>query len=106
MKSFCDTCNLIGGYCGNCDGYHWRTKRKEKIMENLSRFNELLEAATIIYAGSDFIDPSDISVIDDEVYLGEVPLNVYRIEEARDSSNVMILHCEDLYWDGANLVFL
>lgn len=108
MKCFCVKCNLIGGYCSIWDGYHWRTKHKGKAMENLSRFNELLSGSTIVYVGSDFIDPSDLKVDMEkgEIYLGDHPLNVYRIEEAKDSSNVLILHCEDEHWDGANMVFI
>lgn len=77
-------------------------------MENLDRFNELLSAATIVYVGSDFIDPSDIKVDmeNEEIYLGDHSLNVCCIEEAKDSSNVLILHCGDMWWDEMNMVFL
>ncbi len=25
---FCDNCNMVGGYCGDCDGSHWNQKKE------------------------------------------------------------------------------
>ena len=29
-EDFCDECNMIGGYCGMCDGSHWNPKKRER----------------------------------------------------------------------------
>lgn len=28
--NFCNTCNAIGGYCGQCDGSHWQEPKQMK----------------------------------------------------------------------------
>lgn len=73
-------------------------------MKNLDKFNELLNNAGIVYAGTNAFNPSDISVKNGDIYLWNYPLKIFQIVET-EYPNALVLFSENKEWDCVKLTF-